>query len=72
MAYSEKLSDTIALGKCEVHYTKSIYSFCIIIAYTWDYIILALVSYTLHLYQVILSETLGVIWKFGNVHLVNH
>ena len=32
MANSEKLSDKIALGKCEVHYKKSQYSFCIIIA----------------------------------------
>ena len=34
MAHSEKLSDIIALGKCEVRYTKSYYSFCIIIAYS--------------------------------------
>ena len=31
---SDKLIDVIALGKCEVHYTKSQYSFCTIIAYS--------------------------------------
>ena len=33
ISHSEKLSDIIDLGKCEVHYTKSQYSLCTIIAY---------------------------------------
>ena len=32
MAHSEKLSDIIALGKYDVHYTKNQYSFYIIIS----------------------------------------
>ena len=31
MAHSENLFDIIALGKCEVPFTKSQYSFCTII-----------------------------------------
>ena len=33
LTFSEKLSDIIGLGTCEVHYTKSQYGFCIITAY---------------------------------------
>ena len=33
MAYSEKLSDIIAAGKCEVYYTET-FSVCIVIAHS--------------------------------------
>ena len=33
ISHSEKLSDTIVLGKCAVHFIKSQYSLCTIIAY---------------------------------------
>ena len=33
MVHSEELLDIMPLGKCEVHYTKSQYSFCTISPY---------------------------------------